>query len=59
MLTLLALRPLITGWSFALDNTSHYVFTVYSGDNNVIGEHVLSYAKCERLAALLSWQVQS
>ena len=56
MLTLLSLRPLITGWSFGLDSTSHYVFTVYSGDT-VIGEHTLSYAKCEKLAELLSWQV--
>ena len=56
MLSLLKLRPLITGWSFVLDNTSHYVFSVYAGDT-VIGEHTLSYAKCERLAALLSWQV--
>ena len=58
MLSLLSLRPLITGWSFALDSSQHYVFTVYGGDT-VIAEHVLSYAKCERLAALLSWQVQS
>ena len=57
MLSLLSLRPLITGWSFGLDSTSHYVFSVYAGDT-VIGEQVLSYAKCERLAALLSWQVQ-
>ena len=56
MLSLLALRPLITGWIFALDSSSHYVFSVYAGDT-VIGEHTLSYAKCERLAALLSWQV--
>ena len=59
MLTLLSLRPLITGWSFGLDSSNHYVFTVYSGDNNVIGERVLSYAKCEKLAELLSWQAAS
>lgn len=58
MLTLLALRPLITGWSYALDSSSHYVFSVYAGDT-VIGEHTLSYAKCKKLAQLLSWQVQS
>jgi hypothetical protein len=58
MLSLLALRPLITGWSFALDSSSHYVFSVYAGDV-VIGEHTLSYAKCQKLALLLSWQVQS
>ena len=58
MLHLLELRPLITGWSFALDSSSHYVFSVYAGDT-VLAQHTLSYAKCERLAALLSWQVQS
>ena len=59
MLSLLSLRPLITGWSFALDASQHYVFTVYGEDNAVIGEHVLSYSKCKKLATLLSWQVQS
>lgn len=58
MLSLLSLRPLITGWSFALDSSQHYVFSVYAGDV-VLAEHTLSYAKCKKLAQLLSWQVQS
>ena len=54
----LAKTHAISAWSFALDESSHYVFTVYGEHNAVIGEHVLSYAKCKKLAQLLSWQVQ-
>lgn len=55
----LAKTHAISAWSFALDSSSHYVFTVYGEQDVVLAEKVLSYAKCKKLAQLLSWQVQS
>ena len=39
-LSLLSLRPLITGWSFALDSSQHYVFTVYGEQDTVIADAI-------------------